>query len=64
MSNYPKPHNEIVDDLLGILDTSMLEAYEERAGILEFDAGLSREHAECLALLEVIHRNFVLAKRT
>lgn len=31
------------------------EFYEERAGILEFDAGFPRHEAERLAYLEVIH---------
>jgi hypothetical protein len=63
MSTYPKPEDEIVADLLGQLDESQREAYEERAAILEFDAGLPRGYAECLALLESIRRYFTLAKR-
>jgi hypothetical protein len=64
MSTYPEPKDEIVADLLGQLDdANMLETYEERAGILEFDAGLPRGHAECLALLEIIRRHFILTKR-
>ena len=30
-------------------ELSITEAWEERAAILEFDAGYSREHAEALA---------------
>jgi len=63
MSTYPKPRNEIVADLLHHLDERQRETYEERAGILVFDAGLSRDHAECLALLEIIRREFNLTKR-
>jgi hypothetical protein len=32
-----------------ISDQSMTEAFEERAGILQFDAGMSRQDAEALA---------------
>ena len=63
MSTSPESHNEIVADLLQHLDERQREAYEERAGILEFDAGLARDHAECLALLDVIRRDFTLTKR-
>ena len=47
----------IVADLLNRLDADCREAFEERAGIMEFDAGLNRAHAEVLALLDVISRN-------
>jgi len=40
--------------MLSSLDESQREFYEERAGILEFDAGLDRPLAEALALLEVV----------
>jgi hypothetical protein len=63
MSTSPESHNEIVADLLQHLDERQREAYEERAGILEFDAGLARDHAECLALLDVIRHEFTLTKR-
>lgn len=63
MSTSPESHNEIVADLLQHLDKRQREAYEERAGILEFDAGLARDHAECLALLDVIQHEFTLTKR-
>jgi hypothetical protein len=43
-----------VADLVRGLDDAQREAYEERAGILEFDAGLDRAYAEAIALLEVI----------
>jgi hypothetical protein len=36
------------------LDDNLREAFDERAGILEFEAGLPRAHAECLALLNVL----------
>lgn len=58
------PYHPIVASLLASLDESQLEQFQERAGILEFDAGLTRGHAEALALLEVIRRNFILTKRS
>jgi len=54
------PLNPIVEALVCRLDDNLREAFEERAGIVEFEAGKPREIAECLALLEVI-RNQPLA---
>ena len=62
MNTYPEPQDEIVAVLLQLLDEGQREAFEERAGILEFSAGRSRGHAECLALLEVIRGHFTLTK--
>jgi len=45
---------EIVQEIVCTLDESQREAYEERAGILEFDVGLQRDLAEALALLHVL----------
>jgi len=45
------------DDLVARLDENMREFFEERAGIREFDGGLQRDHAECLALLDTLRRN-------
>lgn len=50
-----KPYHPIVADFQACLDESLHEQFEERAGILEFDAGLGRQTAEALALLEIIH---------
>ena len=36
---------------------SLREDFEERAGIVQFDAGLPRGHAEVLALLDVLRRH-------
>jgi hypothetical protein len=44
-----------VADLIERLDDNLREFYEERAGIREFDAGIPRDHAESLALLDVLH---------
>lgn len=46
--------NEIVQSLVSVLDTDLREVWEERAAIMEFDGGMSRELAECLALLVII----------
>jgi len=51
--------HETVSDLIAQLNESLRELYEERAAILEFDAGLTRDHAECLALLN-IYRDYPL----
>lgn len=48
------PYHPIVADLLTCLDEFQHERFEERAGILEFDAGLDCQLAEALALLEII----------
>ena len=47
----------LVEEMLTSLDDSQREFYEERAGILQFDAHLDRLHAETLALLEVVNRD-------
>lgn len=51
-SNYPQ--HTVILEMLSSLDDNQLEFYEERAGILEYDAGLDRPLAEALALLDVI----------
>ena len=48
------PIDPLVATLVDRLDENLREAFEERAGILEFEAGLPRAHAECLALLNVL----------
>jgi hypothetical protein len=48
------PQDLIVMDLVALLDFNLREAFEERAGIIEFDAQVARGHAECLALLSVL----------
>jgi len=51
-----RPVDPDLAEFIALLDESMREAYEERAGIIQFDAGYSRGHAECLALLSVLRR--------
>jgi hypothetical protein len=51
------PHHPIVADLLAGLDDAQREQFEERAGILEFDAGNDRQLAEALAILDMLRQN-------
>jgi len=44
-------------DLVARLDDDLREFFEERAAIREFDGGLPREHAECMALLDTLRRD-------
>lgn len=57
------PEDSIVADMVLMLTEGQREDFEERAAIVEFDAGLARGHAECLALLEILRRDFVLTNR-
>ena len=45
-----------VTDFVARLDEGLREAYEERAAILQFDAGIQRDLAEALALLMLIRQ--------
>jgi hypothetical protein len=49
--------DQLVLEVVTLLDAKQREDFEERAAILEFEAGYAREHAECLALLDVLCRN-------
>lgn len=49
--------NTIVEELLNRLEEDQREDFEERAAIMQYDGGLTRDHAECLALLDIIRRN-------
>jgi hypothetical protein len=51
------PLDPLVADMVNVLDDNQCEDFEERAGIIEFDAMLPRGHAECLALLDVLRRH-------
>ena len=57
MQNLHKPADPLVAEMVKELDANLREDFEERAGIMEFEANLPRAHAECLALLDVIRRN-------
>ncbi len=53
----PRPVDPLVAELADRLDDSHREWFEERAGIVEFDAGHSRVDAERLALLMLLQRH-------
>ena len=44
----------LIADLLTRLDTERRYEFEERAGTIEFDAGVPRDDAECLALIDLL----------
>jgi hypothetical protein len=46
--------DERVQQLIDRMPEEFLEAWEERAAIREYDAGLSRPHAEAMALLDLL----------
>lgn len=51
------PIHPLVAELVSKLDTGLREEFEERAAIFEFEAAMLRDHAECLALLDVLKRH-------
>ena len=51
------PIDPIVSAIVNQLDADLREDFEERAGIIEFEAQIPRAHAECLALLDVLRRH-------
>jgi len=55
-SRHPAPLDAGVARLIQQLDDGRREAFEERAGILEFDAKLPRLEAERQALLQTLAR--------
>jgi len=50
------PLNPLVAEMVAKLNPALREDFIERAAIMEFDALLSREYAECLALIDVLNR--------
>lgn len=53
----PTPIHPLVAEMVSKLDPALREEFEERAAILEFEAAMLRDHAECLALLDVLYRH-------
>ena len=47
----------LVEVIVIKLDDGLREEFEERAGIIEFDAKVTRDDAEHLALLDVLQRH-------
>ena len=44
----------LIADLLDRLDTERRYEFEERAGTIEFDSGVTRDDAEALALIDLL----------
>ncbi|TRZ91890.1 MAG: hypothetical protein D4R84_13495 [Rhodocyclaceae bacterium] len=53
----PKPNDSLVAVLVSKLDDNLLEDWEERASIMQFDALLPKGYAECLAMLDLLCRH-------
>ena len=51
------PIDALVADLVIQFDDDLREEFDERAAIMQFDGGIPRAHAECLALLDVLSRH-------
>jgi hypothetical protein len=60
MNNHPEPLNIDVRQFVESLDSNAREYFEERAGIAEFEAGMSRADAEHFAM-ELTQAHFKLA---
>jgi hypothetical protein len=54
-STYPVPLNPDVARWAASLDDNAREFFNERAGIREYDGGLSRADAELEAMNDVLH---------
>ena len=52
-----EPIHPLVSEMVSKLNPALREEFEERAAIMEFDGAMLRDHAECLALLDVLHRH-------
>jgi len=59
------PNFQLVAEIVSQLDPALREEFEERAAMMEFDGAMLRDHAECLALLDVLYRHpeALLAKK-
>ena len=51
------PIDALVAEMVAPFDAALRDDFEDRAGIIEFEAQVSRAHAECLALLDVLRRH-------
>jgi hypothetical protein len=52
-SNYPIPVDPDIASWVSSLDTNTRERFEERAGIRQYDGGLSRQAAELEAYNDI-----------
>ena len=57
MQTRTTPIDALVAEMVVLLDAALRDDFEERAGIIEFEAQVPRAHAECLALLDVLRRH-------
>ena len=55
-TSYVTPVDPLVAELAERLDANQREAFEERAGIRQFDGQLPKSEAEVLAMLDVVSR--------
>ena len=51
------PIHPLVAEIVSKLDQALQEEFQERAAIMEYEGKLPRDHAECLALLDVLNRH-------
>lgn len=51
------PKHQLVAEMVSKLDPALQEEFQERAAIMEFEGAMLRDHAECLALLDVLYRH-------
>ena len=51
-----RPQDQTVAELVEFLDDNLQEMFEERAAVRQHDGGLTKDHAEARALLDVIER--------
>lgn len=52
-----EPIHPLVAEMVNKLSPALREEFEERAAIMEFEGAMLRDHAECLALLDVLYRH-------
>lgn len=50
-----KPVDELVAAMVACLTDDLHELFQERAAVRQYDGGQSRELAEAMAVLDVIH---------
>lgn len=52
-----RPEDPTVAELVDLLDDNLAEMFQERAAVREYDGRYTRDHAESLALLDVVNRH-------
>lgn len=51
------PKHPLVAEMVSKLNPALRDEFQERAAIMEFEGAMLRDHAECMALLDVIQRH-------